>query len=85
MYICTRELDLSINNYQLEHVESEILLGVHIDRSLSFTKLVDFVCKNISSTIAVLCRIKQYLSLHVRKLCFNAYILQVIDYCLTIC
>ena len=36
-------------NLQLEQVESEKLLGIHIDRSLSFTKHVDFVCKNISS------------------------------------
>ena len=80
----TRKLDLSINNFQLEHVESEKLLGVYIDHSLSFTKHVDFVCKNISSKIALLCRIKQYLPLHVRKLYSNAYILPVIDYCLTI-
>ena len=42
------------------------------------------MCKNISSKIALLCRIKQYLPLRVRKLYFNAYILPVIDNCLTI-
>ena len=63
----SRELNLSINNLQLEHVESEKLLGVHIDHSLSFTKHVDFVCKNISSKTALLCRIKHYLPLTCKK------------------
>ena len=79
-----RELNLAINNHKLDTVESEKLLGVHFDRNLSFTKHVDFVCKNISSKIALLCRIKQYLPLQARKLYFNSYILPVIDYCLTV-
>ena len=79
-----RELNLAINNHKLDTVESEKLLGVHFDRNLSFMKDVDFVCKNISSKIALLCRIKQYLPLQARKLYFNSYILPVIDYCLTV-
>ena len=79
-----RELNLAINNHKLDTVESEKLLGVHFNRNLSFTKHVDFVCKNISSKIALLCRINQYLPLQARKLYFNSYILPVIDYCLTV-
>ena len=39
---------------------------------------------NISSKIALLCRLKQYLPLQARKLYFSSYILPVIDYCLTV-
>ena len=60
------------------------LLGVHIDPHLNFNKHVDYVCRLITSKIALLKRIKRFLSLNYRKPCYNAYILPCINYCLTI-
>ena len=51
---------------------------------LLFNKHVDAVCGNITSKVAHLNRIKQFLLLHAKKLYFNAYILPIIDYCPTI-
>ena len=73
-----------INDITLENVESDKLLGVHIDTSLNFNKHVDTVCKSISSKLALLRRIKRYLPVEYRKLFYNAYILTSLDYCLTI-
>ena len=75
---------MHINDITLENVESDKLLGVHIDTSLNFNKHVDTVCKSISSKLALLRRIKRYLPTEYRKLFYNAYILPSLDYCLTI-
>ena len=76
---------LSINvNGNLENVDNEKLLGVHLDPHLSFNKHVDSVCRSITSKLALLRRIKRFLPIQYRKLYYNAYILPCIDYCLTI-
>ena len=77
-------LSVHVNDTTLENVESDKLLGVHIDTSLNFNKHVDTVCKSISSKLALLRRIKRYLPIEYRKLFYNAYILPSLDYCLTI-
>lgn len=75
---------LSINNKNIENSECEKLLGVFIDQNLDFDKHIDYVCKNVSTKIALLSKIKKFLPLQTRKLYYNAYILPVIDYCLTV-
>ena len=77
-------LSVHINDITLENVESDKLLGVHIDTSLNFNKHVDTVCRSISSKLALLRRIKRYLPVEYRKLFYSAYILPSLDYCLTI-
>ena len=69
-----KELNIVVNGNQLNNVENEKLLGVHIDNNLAFHKHVDAVCGNITSKVALLNRIKQFLPLHAKKLYFNAYI-----------
>ena len=61
--------------------------GIYIAQLVRFarccTSVFDFN-ENLSSKVALLKRIKQFLPLHYRKMYFNAYILPSIDYCLTI-
>ena len=73
-----------VHGNQLNNVENEKILGVHIDNNLAFNKHVDAVCGNITSNVALSSRIKQCLPLHAKKLHFNAYIFPIIDYCLNI-
>ena len=77
-------LSINVNGNDLENVENEKLLGVHLDPHLSFNKHVDSVCRSITSKLALLRRIKRFLPIQYRKLYYNAYILPCIDYCLTI-
>ena len=42
-----KELNIVVNGNQLNNVENEKLLGVHIDNNLAFNKHVDAVCGNI--------------------------------------
>ena len=81
---CQSKLDVTVNDHKIENSESEKLLGIHIDQCLNFDKHIDYVCKNVTSKISLLCKIKQYLPLQTRKLYYNAYILPVLDYCMTI-
>ena len=77
-------LAINVNDMPIENVDNERLLGVRLDNSLHYTKHIDDVCRSLSSKVALLNRIKQFLPLHYRKMYFNAYILPSIDYCLTI-
>ena len=77
---CQSNLEIIVNNHKIECSEYEKLLGIQIDKSLSFVKHIDYVCKNLTSKISLLCKIKQYLPSETRKLYYNAYILPVMDW-----
>ena len=62
----------------------EKLLGINIDSELSWSSQVDNTLKKCNTLLYLLSRIKQYLSIPVRKLFYNAYILPHLDYCCTI-
>ena len=64
---CQSDLEIIINNHKIECSEYEKLLGIQIDKCLSFVKHIDYVCKNLTSKISLLCKIKQYLPLETRK------------------
>ena len=55
--------------------DSEKLLGVHIDSTLSWTSEVEAAIKKCNSLLYLLNRIKQYLSIPLRKLFCYAYML----------
>ena len=69
---------------QIEISETEKLLGVHIDNSLSLSFHIESTLKKCNSLLFLLNRIKQYLNVPTRKLFYNAYILPHIDYCCSI-
>ena len=81
---CQSNLEIIVNNQLIECSETEKLLGIKIDQCLNFVKHIDYVCQNVTSKISLLSKIKQYLPLETRILYYNAYILPVLDYCLTV-
>ena len=64
--------------------EQEKLLGVFIDNNLSWSTHIENTLKKCNTLLYLLSRIKQYLSIPVRKIFFNAYILPHLNYCCTI-
>ena len=68
----------------LTYSSVEKLLGVHVDQQLNWKFHVEQMLKKCNKQLYLLMRIKQYLSVHSRKLFFNAYILPHLDYCSTI-
>lgn len=76
--------DIRLSKDIIQISTSEKLLGVYIDNSLSWAVQVENTIKKCNSLLFLLERIKRYLSIHTRKLFFNAYVLPHIDYCCTV-
>ena len=79
-----KELTIFFNNTQLKNVNSEKLLGVEIDKHLTWKDHVNKTAKTISRNLALFRRIKKYLPHQTRITCYKAYIQPHIDYCNTI-
>ena len=75
---------LTIKGEQIQISESEKLLGVHINNSLSWSTQIDSTLKKCNSLLFLLNRIKKYLNIPTRKLFYNAYILPHLDYCCSV-
>lgn len=76
--------DIKLNENLIQISNQEKLLGINIDSELSWSSQVDNTLKKCNTLLYLLSRIKQYLSIPVRKLFYNAYILPHLDYCCTI-
>ena len=66
------KLNVTLNNKILDGVYSATLLGVDIDKLLSFDGQIEKVCKKLASRIAVLRKIWAYLPLNQRLQYYNA-------------
>ena len=75
------KLDLRINNVPIENVESHKILGVHVDKHLSWAVHIDKTCLKINSKIALLKRISIYLTFEMKQLFYSSYVLPYLDYC----
>ena len=72
---------IEFNNEIIDYSSEERLLGISIDRTLTWDKQVDAVLKKCNSLLYLLSRIKLFISIPMRKLFFNTYILPHLDYC----
>ena len=77
-------LDLLLNNQIIENTDSEKLLGIHVDTSLSWKKDVETMLKKCNTMLYLLLRIRSFLHIDVRKHFYNAYILPHLDDCCTV-
>ncbi len=76
-----RILNINLNDIQLDNVENDKLLGVHINNNLSWENHINSVLSKVNRNIVHLRRIKSYLTVDVRQMFFNANILPHLDYC----
>ena len=76
--------NIVLNEESIKISEQEKLLGININSSLSWHSRVDKALKKCNTLLFLLGRIKQYLSIPIRKLLYIAYILPHLDYCCTI-
>ena len=76
--------NIVLNGEPIRISQQEKLLGINIDSSLSWHSQIDKALKKCNTLLFLLGRIKQYLSIPIRKLFYNAYILHHLDYCCTI-
>ena len=79
-----KDLDLFLNNTKLDEATDEKLLGVKIDKHLKWDTHIDYVISKLNSRIRLLKRAKDYLTVHCRKLLYNAIIKPILEYCCTV-
>ena len=78
------ELKLSVDDINIVNVESQKLLGIHIDNNLTWKTHIDKTCKKLVSKLFLLKRIQYYLTFEMKQLFYNAYITPIFDYgCVT--
>ena len=73
-------LDLHIKNEQIKAVDSQKLLGIIIDKSLTWDKQIDAVCLNVTRRITLLKLLSKYVDQNSLKLYYKSYILPILDY-----
>ena len=56
------------------------ILGVNLDNNLKWLFHVDNIHKKLTNKVLLLHRIKPYITLEMRKLYYNSYILPISDY-----
>ena len=78
--IRTEQIDVYIEHEVIQNVEQHKLLGVIIDKHLSWDKQMDFVCLNISRRITLRKLLSKYIDSPNMKLYYNSYILPIMDY-----
>jgi hypothetical protein len=74
------DLQIELNNTTIEQVDVFSLLGLKIDRRLTFDEHIDSLCNKLSQRIGVLRKIKVFLPLEQRILYYNAMIKQPMMY-----
>ena len=93
MYLSTRQKrqklsaslqPLFIGKQTIEEVHSHKILGVIIDRDLSWSNHISFLGKRVAVKISQLAKVKHFLDLHSRSVFFYAHILTIIDYASTL-
>ena len=77
----TNVLSIDINDMTLQDTSCEKMLGVIIDKELTWHDHVDNVCKIVNSKLALLRRIKPFIDTTTRISFYNGYILPILDYC----
>lgn len=77
----TDTLNAYFDGNRLKETQQEKLLGVRVDSNLTWQDQIDYVCKTVSTRLALLRRIKQFIDIPTRILFFNGYILPFLNYC----
>ena len=74
-------LSLRIDDRSVEHVRSFKFLGVVVNDTLTWADHIDMVCKKVSRSLNLLCRLSWFLPQPLLLLYLKSYILPHFDYC----
>jgi hypothetical protein len=75
------DVSLKIGNVTLTSIDVVKLLGVHIDRGLTFKYHIDILCKKAGRKLNVLARLSKSLDEKSKLILFYSFILSHFDYC----
>ena len=75
------KVNLNLDDLIVKNSKSEKLLGVNIDKFLTFNKHVSKLCKKASQKLHVIARISSYLNKNEPRLIMNAFLSSQFGYC----
>ena len=75
-----KTINIKIMNIQIECVDHFNLLGINLDKNLSWKYHIDTISNKISRSIGLLSRLKFTLPLHIKLMIYNSLILSYINY-----
>ena len=75
-----RDINVLYNNCTVKTVAYQKVLGINIDKNLSWNIHIDKICSDVSKRISLLRRLDRYLDKDAKLLYYNAYILPIMDY-----
>ena len=73
-------LDLSISDTPIEQVEEHKLLGLVIDQHLTWQSHLDYICARVAQRLALLRRIKSFVSTDDRLIFYRAMVAPLYEY-----
>ena len=76
---------LSLNEFNLKNSDHEIILGITIDRKLTFNKYIKNLCKKAGQKLSTLLRISPYLDENKKKLLLLYDQITITLYCPLVC
>ena len=76
---------IKIDDQVIKRVDHSKSLGLTIDAHLSWSKHVEDICKNVSSAIGALKRVRPFISKGIAIQIYNALIMPHFDYCSPVC
>ena len=78
------DITLYVDNTKLQNVDTQKLLGIHIDKHLTWKAHINATCLKLVSKLSLLKRIQYFLTPEMKLLFYNAYITPIFDYaCVT--
>ena len=75
---------LNINNQTINSENCIKLLGIEINNTLSFNKLISTLCKKASNQLNAIGRIQKYMSFKEKEVLLNSFVQSNFNYCLLV-
>ena len=69
------DLTLRVENHLIENVSSQAVMGVKIDNNLKWLSQINHVSKKLNMKVNLLKRLSPFLTMEMKKLFYNPYIL----------
>ena len=79
-----RKLLMKVDDITIENISCAKLLGVYIDRCLTWSEHVEILSKKLASKIGDLCRLRSFLSTDLLLKSFNTIVFPHFNYCCTV-
>ena len=76
-----RKLTANISNFKITNSKKEKLLGVTIDKDLTFESHIESLCSKASQKLYALVRVSSYMGLCQRRLIMKSFINSQFGYC----